>query len=95
MPNRSSPRVVTIAAVALLLAFGSAYAGETLHPNKDQAPKAEPFDVAPPLFHLIHCADVLGNSPCAPDPAMQRPSGSPRREQSVSPLVDPRFTPAR
>jgi hypothetical protein len=95
MQNRSSPRVVTIAAVALLLAFGGAYAGETLHPNKDQAPKAEPFDIAPPPFHLIHCADVLGNSPCAPDPAMQRLNGSPLREQSVPPLVDPHFAPAR
>jgi hypothetical protein len=94
--NRSRPRAVAIVTAALLMTLGGACAAETLYPRKDHAPVAEPFEVPPPPVHFIRCADGLRDSPCAPDPAMQRLNGSPQlyRPERV-PGDEPNFAPAR
>jgi hypothetical protein len=94
MSDRFKPRAMAIAAAAFLLALGGVCAAATLHPQKDHLPKA-PLKAEPPPVHFIRCATVLGDSPCSPDPAMQRLNGEPRIEGPYAVPDGPDFSPAR
>ena len=65
---------------------------------KKKAPAPQPEQVAPPPVHYIHCAMVVGDSPCAMDPAMRQLNGLTPDDNTprlMPPPDPPAFMPAR
>ncbi len=82
----------TAASILVLILFAAVYA-DPLSAKKNHTPQQD----EPLRFQNIHCAAVLGNSPCSLDPAMRQLEGLPPQEPPrLVPMPDPSvFMPAR
>jgi hypothetical protein len=85
-------------AAVFSIAFCSLASADPLNTKRNRAPAPQPEQAAPPPFHYIHCAMVVGDSPCAMDPAMRQLDGLPPDDNTprLVPVPDqPSFMPAR
>jgi len=71
--DRLSPQHRGLAALVIAMALCGAASAAPLHAKKAHEDKSLRQQSAPPPVHYIHCAMELGQGPCGPDPAMQRP----------------------
>ena len=89
---------IGLAAGAALVVFCGAASADPQNIKKNHAPAPQPEQGAPPSVRYIHCAMVVGDSPCSLDPAMRQLDGLPPDDNTprVAPVPDqPSFMPAR